>query len=57
MIAALEIKSAKIAAEEMQMMRKLYQEMIMEKAGIKGEKLPDRRHQKSQDGRERNGDG
>ena len=39
MIAALEIKSSKIAAEEMQMMRKLYQEMVMEKGGIKGEKL------------------
>ena len=34
-----EIKGPKTAAEEMQMMRKLYQEMVMEKAGIKGENL------------------
>jgi len=34
-----EMEGPKTAAEEMQMMRKLYQEMVMEKAGIKGENL------------------
>ena len=33
------MEGPKTAAEEMQMMRKLYQEMVMDKAGIKGEKL------------------
>ena len=33
------MEGPKTAAEEMQMMRKLYQEMVMEKAGIKGEAL------------------
>ncbi len=34
-----EMEGPKTAAEEMQMMRKLYNEMVMEKAGIKGENL------------------
>ena len=34
-----EMEGPKTAAEEMQMMRKLYNEMVMEKAGIKGESL------------------
>jgi hypothetical protein len=34
-----EMEGPKTAAEEMQMMRKLYQEMVMEKNNIKGEKL------------------
>ena len=34
-----EMEGPKTAAEEMQMMRKLYNEMVMEKAGIKGEAL------------------
>ena len=34
-----EMEGPKTAAEEMQMMRKLYNEMIQEKAGIKGEAL------------------
>jgi uncharacterized radical SAM superfamily Fe-S cluster-containing enzyme len=34
-----EMEGPKTAAEEMQMMRKLYQEMVMQKAGIKGENL------------------
>ena len=33
------MEGPKTAAEEMQMMRKLYNEMIQEKAGIKGEAL------------------
>ncbi len=34
-----EMEGPKTAAEDMQMMRKLYQEMVMEKAGIKGDNL------------------
>ena len=34
-----DMEGPKTAAEEMQMMRKLYQEMVMEKNNIKGEKL------------------
>ena len=34
-----EMEGPKTAAEEMQMMRKLYNEMVMEKAGIKAEPL------------------
>ena len=34
-----EMEGPKTAAEEMQMMRKLYNQMVMEKAGIKGEPL------------------
>ncbi|MGI9035436.1 MAG: radical SAM protein, partial [Pyrinomonadaceae bacterium] len=34
-----EMEGPKTAAEEMQMMRKLYQQMVMEKQNIKGEKL------------------
>jgi hypothetical protein len=34
-----EMEGPKTAAEEMQMMRKLYQEMVMEKNNIKGESL------------------
>jgi hypothetical protein len=33
------MEGPKTAAEEMQMMRKLYQEMVMEKNNIKGENL------------------
>ena len=33
------MEGPKTAAEEMQMMRKLYNEMVMEKAGIKGDNL------------------
>ena len=40
------MEGPKTAAEEMQMMRKLYNQMVMEKNQIKGENLdPDRRHQ------------
>ena len=34
-----EMEGPKTAAEEMQMMKKLYQQMVMEKNSIKGEKL------------------
>jgi hypothetical protein len=34
-----EMEGPKTAAEEMQMMKKLYQEMLLEKNGIKGENL------------------
>ncbi len=34
-----EMEGPKTAAEEMQMMKKLYQEMLLEKNGIKGESL------------------
>ncbi|CAN5348979.1 hypothetical protein BH10ACI3_BH10ACI3_14590 [soil metagenome] len=34
-----EMEGPKTAAEEMQMMRKLYNQMVTEKAGIKGERL------------------
>jgi hypothetical protein len=33
------MEGPKTAAEEMQMMKKLYQEMLLEKNGIKGENL------------------
>ena len=33
------MEGPKTAAEEMQMMRKLYNEMLLEKSGIKGESL------------------
>ena len=35
----LDMEGPKTAAEEMQQMRKLYQQMVMEKNNIKGEKL------------------
>ncbi len=34
-----EMEGPKTAAEEMQMMKKLYNQMVMEKQNIKGEKL------------------
>ena len=39
------MEGPKTAAEEMQMMRKLYNQMVMEKARSKANPGPDRRHQ------------